>query len=229
LNTLSLFYEKLYVYLITKNKIAKKLDDLGIQKLSFLGLGKRKIVYKGTYAKKEVVIKIKRPDTTANPIPKEVKMLALLSKKKLAPKVLAHGKDFFVAEFVPGLFLKDWLVMASALEIKFVLGKVFEWCYLIDKMKISKEEMHHPLKHVLIDGKQIGMIDFERAHETKDPKNVSQFVQFAINYKPMLKGMTFNREELIEKTKEYKKTFGRKEFEEILEMLKIHILQNRNV
>ena len=229
LNTMSLFYEKLYVYLITKSKINKKLDELGVQKLSLLGIGKRKIVYKAQYQKKPVVVKIKRQDTTANPIPREVKMLALLSKKKLAPKVLVHGKDFFIAEYIPGQFLKDWMIIATPVEIKYVLKKVFEWCYLMDKLEISKEEMHHPLKHALIDGKNVGFIDFERAHETTDPKNVSQFVQFVINYKPMLKGITFHREKLIEKTKEYKKTFGRKEFERILKVLEICISQNRSV
>lgn len=221
LNTMSLFYEKLYVYLITKNKINKKLDELGVQKLSLLGIGKRKIVYKATYQNKPVVVKIKRQDTTANPIQKEVAILELLSKKKLAPKVLMRGKDFFIAEYVPGQFLKDWMTIATPVEIKYVLKKVFEWCYALDNLKISKEEMHHPLKHVLIDGRRMGFIDFERAHETKDPKNVSQFVQFVINYKKMLKGIEFDRDLLIQKTKEYKKTFGMKEFDGILEILEI--------
>jgi len=42
--------------------------------------------------------------------------------------------------------------------------------------------MHHPWKHIII-GKKVVLIDFERMHVTKDPKNVSQFCQFVTSKK----------------------------------------------
>ncbi len=220
LNTMSLFFEKLYVYLIQKTKTGQTLDELGVKNIRFLAKGKRKTAYTGVFEKRKVVVKLKRPESAADTLQNEVKMLELLSKKKLSPKVLAHGKEFFVAEYIQGQFLKDWIVIATADEIRYVLKKVFEWCYALDKLGISKEEMHHPLKHVLIDGRKIGYIDFERAHYTKKPKNVSQFAQFVINYKPMLK-ISFDRSRLIEKVKVYKKNFGREEFEDVMEYIKL--------
>ncbi|MBI4148014.1 methyltransferase [Candidatus Woesearchaeota archaeon] len=221
LNTINLFYEKLYVYLIQKSAVARALDNKGVQHLTFLARGTRKLVYKARLGRKQVVVKVKRPDSTANPIPREVKMLKLLSAKKLSARVLSQGKDYFITEYVSGQFLKDWIKIATPQEVKWLLQKVFDWCYQMDKLNISKEEMHRPWKHVLINGKKIGMIDFERAHHTNDPKNVSQFVQFVMNYAKILKGITVNRVKMIEKTKEYKKTFEKKEFAKILKELNL--------
>ena len=45
-------------------------------------------------------------------------------------------------------------------------------------MQVNKEEMHHPLKHVLIKDTKAVMIDFERVHYTEKPKSTTQFCQF---------------------------------------------------
>ncbi len=223
LQTTRFFYEHLYVYLITKTDLLKQLDAKGITRLSLLGKGKRKLVYKARYRNQDVVVKIKRTDSTAEPILREVKMLQFLSRKKLAPKVYAWSKNFFIAEYVPGIFLKDWIDYATLDEVKFVLKKVFTWCFALDQLGISKKEMHHPWKHVLIHGKSIGFIDFERAQHTKDPKNVSQFVQFVFLLTKRLKNKGFHvhRAALIKKVQHYKKSFDTVAFEEVMKEMGI--------
>ncbi len=58
--------------------------------------------------------------------------------------------------------------------------------------------MHRPIKHILV-GKKAVMIDFERCHFAKDPKNLRQFLQFIINHLPLFKekGFDWTREQLI--------------------------------
>ena len=223
LQTTRFFYEHLYVYLITRTPLLKQLDAKGITQLSLLGKGKRKLVYKARYSNKDVVVKIKRPDSAAEPILREVKMLQFLSRKKLAPNVYVWSKKFFVTDYVPGIFLKDWIDYATLDEVKIVLKKVFLWCYQLDKAGISKKEMHHPWKHVLIHGKNIGFIDFERAHKTNDPKNVSQFVQFVFLLTKRLKNKGFHvhRAALIKKIQHYKKAFDQRSFEELMDEMQL--------
>ena len=223
LQTTRFFYEHLYVYLITKSPILKQITVKGVTQLSFLGKGKRKLVYKARYHNKDVVVKIKRADSTAEPILREVKMLQFLSRKKLSPKVYAWSNKFFITEYVPGIFLKDWIDRASLDEVKFILKKIFKWCFALDKLGISKKEMHHPWKHVLIHCKKVGFIDFERAYFTKDPKNVSQCVQFVLLLTQRLKNKGFhvNRAALIKKIQHYKRAFDRMAFEELMDEIRL--------
>ena len=50
----------------------------------------------------------------------------------------------------------------------------------MDRLGINKFEMHHPLKHIIIDKKPV-LIDFERARYTDDPKNITQFCDYLIS------------------------------------------------
>jgi len=61
--------------------------------------------------------------------------------------------------------------------------EILRQCFILDKLKLNKMEMHHPLKHIIIN-KKINLIDFERTYKTEKPKNVTQFLQFLkTNYK----------------------------------------------
>lgn len=219
LGTLSLFFERLYVYLITKTTARKTLEKLGVKNILYFAKGTRKNVYTADYKNKKVLVKTKRQDNTAQPLIKEAQALTFL--KGLAPQLIHKGAGFIITEYIPGIFLKDWLPKASKEKTKWLFKKIFNWCFELDKKKISKEEMHHPWKHVLINGNKIGMIDFERTHKTNDPKNVSQFAQFVINNESLLrkKEIKINRKKLIEKIKKYKKIFGKKEFEKVIEFI----------
>ena len=76
-------------------------------------------------------------------------------------------------------------------------------------MGINKEEMHHPLKHVVV-GEKIVQIDFERARAVEHPQNVTQFCNYISVIFPE------KRERLIDLAKVYKKDRTKKNFEKIL-------------
>jgi len=63
-----------------------------------------------------------------------------------------------------------------------VLKNVFEQCYKMDKLGLNKEEMHHPVKHIVVqkNGKPV-LLDFERCKSRKRQHNVTQFCQFVIS------------------------------------------------
>ncbi|MBW2985845.1 methyltransferase [Candidatus Woesearchaeota archaeon] len=221
IDSIHYFFEELYVYNIIKSPLLKELEKKGVTNIDYLAQGKRGIVYTGKYKKKNIAIKTKKPASEAiGRIKNEINFLKLLNKHKIGPTLLMHGKNWLAYTFIPGQFIKDWLPKAKKTEIKRVLKSVFNKCFKMDQLKINKEEMHHPLKHVII-GKSIKMIDFERARKTKDPKNVSQFCQFVMSLKYVLskKGIKIDKKKIINLAKIYKKNLNSASFKAILKEL----------
>ncbi len=137
----------------------------------------------------------------------EAEWLLKLNEKGIGPKLLYYSSDFVAYEFVKGELIKDFKG-----DIVPVLVSVLEQCFVMDKMKVNKLEMHHPLKHVVI-GKEVVMIDFERCYYTAKPKNVSQFCTFIVNY-------GYSREALVPLVRKYKRSYLKKDFLGILKFVK---------
>lgn len=151
--------------------------------MEYFAQGKRSIIYKSLEGKKVLLTKKEKPGIKAqNRIQNEVKWLKLLNQKGIGPKLLRFNEDSFTYEFVPGEFILDWAIHHEKKEILKVLRNVLKQCRTLDKMHVTKEEMHHPVKHILIDKKPV-MIDFERCRYTVHPKNATQFFQFLTSKK----------------------------------------------
>ena len=94
----------------------------------------------------------------------------------------------------------------------------------MDKLNVDKEEMHHPVKHVII-GKnnKASLIDFERCHEVKKGKNVTQFCQFLINkrfnFVLRKKDIKINRKDMIRCARTYKNKQIKKNLDKILRLI----------
>ncbi len=212
------FFEEIYVYNIIKSKTAKELEKIGVDDIRYLARGKRGRVYTANYKGKKVAVKTKRKDSEAvGRIANEIKMLKMLNKYNIGPKLVTHDKTWLVYEFVYGEYIRDWLPKASKSQAKKVLSTVFEKCKTLDELCIDKEEMHHPSKHVIV-GKKIEFIDFERAHKTDKPKNVSQFCHFIMSNKRLLekKGFKIKMDKIIEQSRKYKQEMTEDNFKAIL-------------
>ncbi|MBI4918437.1 methyltransferase [archaeon] len=222
LSSKHLFFETLFVYLIKKSEVLKKLEQEDITKVHYFAKGKRGMVYKGECEGKIVCIKVKRKaNDTYERIRDESKFLQVLNKHNLGPKYLFSDQHHLVYEFVPGENIRDYLETASKEDARKVLITVLKQCKKIDELGINKEEMHHPVKHVII-GKKIVMIDFERCRFTEEPKNVTQFMQYIMMNIPLLKNkkIDLDSNKIISLTKEYKREMNEKSFKRILSYLK---------
>ena len=171
----------------------------GIRNVEFFAKGKRGRVFTGNYNGKKVAVKLNKK------INNEKDWLKLVNKHKIGPKFIYSGKDYIVYEFVDGKRILDYISEKEKKEIIKMLKEVFRQCRILDKLKIDKKEMHNPWKHILI-GKKIVMIDFERCHKVSKGKNVTQFGQFLLRKKELLKkkGISINRKEFIKILKRYK-------------------------
>ena len=130
--------------------------------------------------------------------------------------------EYLVYEFVEGEPIMDWLKKAHKSQISRALHEIIHQCFILDTLKVNKDEMHHPLKHIIITLSGPVLIDFERCRETKKPKNVTQFVEFLCRIKEELgqKGILINAENLRKLSKEYKESIGERNLKPILDLLR---------
>ncbi len=206
-----IFFEDLYVYLIEKSEILKQLEKRKIKNIKKLTKGHRGLIYTGN--NKEITIKIKNPESEAiDRIKNEVNYLRLLNKHNIGPKLLFFSDDYFVYDFIDGDFIEDYIKKSSKSNIIKVLKEVFEQMFVLDKLKINKEEMHHPVKHVIISKNTPVLLDFERCRKTLKPHNVTQFCQYLIKITKLLKEkkININKDKIIELSKRYKKKYDKK-------------------
>ncbi len=212
-----IFFEELYVYRIVKTKLLKEFENKGINNIKFFAKGHRGIIFKACYKKKDIAIKIKRPESKAiDRINNEIKFLKILNKNKIGPKLLFSTKDYFAYEYVPGEFILDYLEKNKK-DIKKILEDVLKQMFVMDKLRINKEEMHHPVKHVVIDKKPV-LLDFERCHYTEKPHNVTQFIQFILSLDKRFR-LNIDKNSLIKLSRQYKRNYSKETLNKITKLI----------
>lgn len=227
-----LFFEDLFVYKITKSDILKQLNKKKIKNIKYFSRGKRGDIFTDFYRGKKVAIKVKRKESEAvERIKNEIKYLKILNKKDIGPRLLFSGKDYFVYEFVEGDFILDYFKGSLNGEknkktkenvLKKIILDILKQCFILDQLNINKEEMHRPIKHIIVNqkGKPV-LLDFERCYPTKKPHNVTQFCVFLMNQGLLSKLNKENKEnkETISLLKEYKQERTEENFNKIIKLL----------
>ncbi|MBU2638251.1 MAG: hypothetical protein KJ955_04720 [Nanoarchaeota archaeon] len=183
---------------------------LGKHKPEYYAKGKRSIVYICRFKGKKCIAKVQSKASQAvNRIENEAKWLKVLNRKGIGPKLYSAGTGYMVCEFIKGKIILEWLSSAEKKDTKKILLDVLSQCREMDNMHITKEEMHKPVKHIIISKGKPRMIDFERCRKTEKPQNVTQFCQFLMSGRVYLllkkKGILFEKEIIIQLLKEYRK------------------------
>ena len=184
--------------------------------MNFLTKGKRGIIYK----RGNTIIKVKNPESKAKyRIQNEAKYLKLLNKYNIGPRFISYSKGRLKMEFVKGDFIIGYIKKNNKKDIIKILRDVLKQCFVMDKLRINKLEMHHPLKHIIV-GKNPILIDFERCYKTDNPKNAPQFIQFIIsknlNEVLLKKKIKINRKKMIGLAIRYKGKINEENFNNIL-------------
>jgi len=203
-----------------------------VQNITYFTKGHRGLLYIGDYKKKRVVIKTEKKESQAiGRIENEINYLKILNPKGIGPKLYFHDKKstYFVYEYIDGEFFPIFLEHSSKKNktlIKKIIKNVFTQCFRMDKIKVNKEEMHHPYKHIIIEKKTKKpiLVDFERCHKTMEPRNATQFSSYLISdfMANLLKdrGVKVNREKVIAAAKKYKKDISKKNLDKIISLIK---------
>ena len=213
LEKLHIFFEDIYTYMLKKSEFLKELESNGVKNLKYFTKGKRGLLFTGTHKNRKIAVKAKNPQSHAfGRIKNEAKWLEKLNKYGIGPRLVLSNEDYLVCEFVEGDLILDYIKKSKKMQIKKVISGVLRQLFILDKLKADKEEMHRPLKHIIVRNNMPCMIDFERMHFVKDPKNVTQFCQFLMNSKlnELLKskGIKIDNSRLMGLAKVYKKNMN---------------------
>jgi predicted Ser/Thr protein kinase len=182
--------------------------------------GKRGVVYK----EGKVCIKEKNPRSTVDTLRNESEYLKILNTRGIGPRFIKYADGKLYREFVDGIRISDFFEQETdAKKIISVIRQVLEQCREMDLLGINKKELTNPYKDILVtpDNKAV-MIDFERCHKAKKPKNVTQFMQYINRSKPTLenKGIMIDKQEMIRLGKEYKLKPYKESFNNILGLIR---------
>ena len=232
------FFEDLYVYKLNKSVALKDLEKNNIKSIKYFAKGKRGIIYIGNYKNKKVAIKIKNPESKAIlRTNNEIKYLKILNKKNIGPKLLFYRKDYLVYKFVEGINISEFLertIKNNSIKkindknnkiILKIIKNILNQMFALDQLKVNKEEMSHPQKHIIIDKKNNPiLIDFERMHYTIKPSNVTQFCDFLVsnNMLNTLRSnkININKNDIINAAKIYKPRQNKNSFNNIVNQIK---------
>lgn len=189
--------------------------------------GKRGLVYFSRYRNKRIIIKIKNPESRAeNRIENEFRFLKIMNKKNIGPNVLFFKNGKLGMEFVDGIYFLDFIEKENNKNIILKMIKtLYDQLYQLDKLKINKEEMSHPHKHIIVtEHNKPVLIDFERAHYIAKPANVTQFSVFLVSdfVSELLKekSIKINRQDMIESCKIYKNNINGNNLSRITKLIK---------
>ncbi len=206
-----LFAETLHVYLIKKSNLLKELEQKKIKNIKKITKGHRGIICSGNLKNKKIIVKHQRKNIWAKEtVKREAGYLRLLNKHNIGPKLIFAKDDYFIAGYIKGKLIKDFLKTATRKQKINIIKNILKQCYALDQLKINKEEMHNPYKHIII-SKNPMMIDFERANKTTNPKNVTQFCQYISK---------ILRIDLIDLARQYKLSPTKQNFSKIIKAIK---------
>jgi len=148
------------------------------------------IIGKGSTSKiikinNKTVIKELRSDSTRNNLNKEYKILKLLEKWEIAPKVLKLENNKLYREYISGTTLKEFLEREKDInKILFIFQKLIICVAILDLLKINHNQLQIGKNIIITFDNKIKIIDFEKATiNAATPKNVGQICGYYLkNY-----------------------------------------------
>nr|WP_048201657.1 protein kinase [Methanocaldococcus bathoardescens] len=155
---------------ILNKEVINKLENKGVKIIDVLGKGHRGVVLKGIYNNKEVAIKIPRTDSPKNTILNEARILKLLEKYDIAPKVYEFEEDYLIMEFIDGEELKSAVDKLDKGRLLKVVEDILRITLKLDMLGIEHKEIQGG-RHFLITDKKTYIIDFDKAKEKRTTRN----------------------------------------------------------
>jgi putative serine/threonine protein kinase len=218
----------------------KELKKLGINSVSFHGelkLGTLNVLGKGyvgivVLAKnknKKVAVKIRRIDSSRKEMRSEARLLKIANGAGVGPVMIDSSKNFIVMEYLVGKKIGKWVKELKSNEsvskLKSILRKVLEDCFNLDQIGLDHGELSTLAKHVIV-GKKTTIIDLESASSQRRVSNVTSATQgifIGSGISKIVKKIYKipPKSKIIKVLRIYKKNSTRKNFDLVLETLRL--------
>jgi len=198
--------------------------------LAILGKGYVGVVVIAKKGNKAVALKIRRTDSQRKNMKNESVLLKLVNSVKVGPKMIDVSKNFLVMEYLDGEKFSDWIEelkgTGSAKKLKSTIKNILEDCYRLDQIGFDHGELSNISKHVIVGQAKASLIDFESSSTIRRPSNVTSiaqafFIGSGISKKTQKIYKNSSKEKIIQALKSYKQEKSRKNFEELLKILKL--------
>ena len=201
-----------------------------IGKLAILGKGYVGVVVLAKKGTKEIAIKIRRTDSQRKEMKREAKLLETVNSVNVGPRLYDVSKNFVVMEYLEGEKIGDWIKnlngKGSVKRLKLVIKSVLEDCYQLDQIGFDHGELSSISKHVIVGITKPTLIDFESSSTKRRVSNVTSITQAIFIGSGIAKMIQRfykvpSKEEIIEVLRSYKQDQSRKNFEELMSVLKL--------
>ena len=162
--------------------------------------GYRGLIYLLNLNGEKIAIKTPQERKLIPTFQKEAKILLYLKERgvNFVPQIKFLGEDYFAYRFIEGEPFKRLQKELSPKEFRFFLRKLLTAAFVLDTLGVFKNEFQRPFTNVLISGKKLYLIDFERGQLNKYWKNLPQYLQYLVAVGVL------DRSEAIELGKKYK-------------------------
>ena len=143
--------------------------------------GYRGIIYTYTEKGNRYAVKVPSEERLIKTFQKEADILEYLNRKGVGfvPQLTYRGEDFFVYRFLEGVPFKKLQKGGIPEGLRnYYLRKILVAAYCLDRLGVFKDEFQRPFTNVLVNGRRVYLLDFERGLLNKYWKNVPQFLQF---------------------------------------------------
>ena len=151
-----------------------------LKRLEKFAEGYRGVIYTYTEDGRRYAVKVPSEEKLIKTFQKEAKILDFFNRKgvKFVPQLTFVGEDFFVYQFIEGIPFKKIQKGLDENRKRYYLRKILLSAYILDCLGVFKDEFQRPFTNVLVNGKKVFLLDFERGLLNKKWKNVPQYLQF---------------------------------------------------
>ena len=151
-----------------------------LKRLEKFAEGYRGVIYTYTENGRRYAVKVPSEEKLIKTFQKEAKILDFLNRKgvNFVPRLTFVGEDFFVYRFIEGIPFKKIQRELDENQKRYYLRKILLSAYILDCLGVFKDEFQRPFTNVLVNGKKVFLLDFERGLLNKKWKNVPQYLQF---------------------------------------------------
>ena len=201
-----------------------------IGKLEILGKGYVGVVVLAKKGKDRVALKIRRLDSQRPELKSEAKLLRLVNSVNVGPKLFDYSRNFVIMEFLDGEKIGNWIASlkgpGSSKKLKIVIKTILEDCFRLDQLGFDHGELSSISKHVIVGNKKPTIIDFESSSINRKASNVTSITQAIFIGSGLEKKVKKiykipSKEKIIESLRNYKNEKTRKNFDDLLKVLKL--------
>jgi len=146
-----------------------------------LGKGHVGVVVAARFGGASAALKIRRVDADRESFAAEAESLETANRVSVGPRLLGASDNFLLMELIEGDYLHDWvggLQPSEGGRLRRVLRRLIEKARGLDLVGLDHGELSRAHRHVMVDGDEPRIIDFESASTGRRVANVTSITQY---------------------------------------------------